>query len=107
MTPREHEEITSLIPSSICFESLPGGSLVRQGLLDLAKGKQTPAALLVSIGRPRLRGLGLPVPEVASEPAHALYALLAESEPDSAHSRYNALIRILVSFERAAECVVQ
>lgn len=107
MTPREHEETVSLIVNSICFESLPGGSIVRQGLLDLAGGKKTPSALLVSIGRPRLRGLGLPVPEIASQPANALYALLAESEPDSAHSRYNALIRILVSFERAAECVVQ
>lgn len=30
---------------------------------------------------------------------------LAEHDCDSAHSRYNALIRRLVSFERAAECV--
>jgi hypothetical protein len=29
---------------------------------------------------------------------------LAESDPLTAHSRYNALIRRLVSFERAAEC---
>ena len=34
-----------------------------------------------------------------------LYELLAQEDPDSAHSRYNALIRKLVSFERAAECV--
>jgi len=30
--------------------------------------------------------------------------LLARENPDSAHSRYNALIRTLVSFERALEC---
>jgi hypothetical protein len=30
--------------------------------------------------------------------------LLAETDSDSAHSRYNALIRRLVSFENAAEC---
>ena len=33
-----------------------------------------------------------------------LYDLLASSGSDSAHSRYNALVRKLVSFERAAEC---
>ncbi len=33
-------------------------------------------------------------------PEHRLYELLAVNESDSAHSRYNALIRRLVSFER-------
>jgi len=33
-----------------------------------------------------------------------LYALLARDNPDAAHSRYNALIRRLVSFERALAC---
>ena len=31
--------------------------------------------------------------------------LLAETDSDSAHSRYNALVRRLVSFENTAECV--
>jgi hypothetical protein len=39
------------------------------------------------------------------DPEHRLYALLARDHPASAHSRYNGLIRRLVSFERAAECV--
>jgi hypothetical protein len=30
--------------------------------------------------------------------------MLAAEDADSAHGRYNALIRQLVSFERAAEC---
>ena len=30
--------------------------------------------------------------------------MLRSVDPDAAHSRYNALIRRLVSFERAAEC---
>jgi hypothetical protein len=34
-----------------------------------------------------------------------LYALLAEDDADSAHVRYNALIRRFVSFERAHACV--
>jgi len=38
-------------------------------------------------------------------PEHRLDELLARADTDSAHSRYNALIRRLVSFERAAECV--
>jgi hypothetical protein len=32
---------------------------------------------------------------------HRLYELLSRTDSDSAHSRYNALIRRLVSFERA------
>jgi hypothetical protein len=93
------------ISSRVEFESLPGGSVVAQGLSDLAKGRESIPALLVLIGAPRLRRLGLAVPEVAGCPEHSLYALLSRSDPNSAHSRYNALIRKLVSFERAAECV--
>jgi len=61
-------------------------------------------ALLVSIGAPRLRRLGFEIPRPFSEAEHRLYRLLAQEDPDSAHARYNALIRRLVSFERAAEC---
>lgn len=82
---------------------LPGSDLVREGLEDLSAGRETAAALLVAIGGPRLRQLGIHVPLVET-PEHRLYDLLARDEPDSAHSRYNALIRRLVSFERALEC---
>jgi len=87
------------------FKGLPGAELVHEGLIDVAEGRETVASLLVLIGAPRLRRLGLSIPETQLQPEHALYKLLAQSEPDSAHSRYNALIRTLVSFERAAECV--
>lgn len=61
--------------------------------------------MLVLLGAPRLRRLGLAVPEAAAgSPEHRLYQLLAVDDPDTAHSRYNALVRLLVSFERAAEC---
>ena len=84
---------------------LPGADLVTSGLDDLARGRETAAALLVLIGAPRLRRLGVPVPDSPiRQPEHRLYALLAAVEPDGAHSRYNALIRRLVSFERAAAC---
>jgi hypothetical protein len=86
------------------LSTLPGGDLIAEGLADLAIGRESAAALLVLIGAPRLGRLGLqiPAPPVAVE--HRLYALLAVTDADSAHARYNALIRRLVSFERAAEC---
>lgn len=87
------------------LEIFPGGDLVQEGLDDLARGLESIPALLVSIGAPRLRRIGLPVPASAfPTPEHRLYWRLAESDPDSAHSRYNALVRRLVSFENAAEC---
>ena len=84
---------------------LPGEDLVRQGVADLASGLETVPALLVAIGAPRLRRLGFTLPESLPEvPEHRLNALLSATEGDAAHSRYNALLRKLVSFERAAEC---
>jgi len=87
------------------YEELPGWELVGQGLADLERGAETVPALLVAIGAPRLRRLGLSVPEVdISSPEHRLYAALSADGPDAAHSRYNALVRRLVSFERALQC---
>jgi hypothetical protein len=88
------------------FSALPGGDLLLQGLDDLRQGVESEEALLVLIGAPRLRRLGLEIPVSTSSdlPEHRLYLRLATTDPDSAHSRYNALLRRLVSFERAAEC---
>ena len=87
---------------------LPGEDLIEAGLSDLRAGRETVAALLVAIGSPRLRRLGLELPDqLPQNPEHRLYDLLAQDDPDSAHSRYNAFIRRLVSYERAAECVNQ
>lgn len=84
---------------------LPGEELIAQGIEDLRQGTESVPALLVSIGAPRLRLLKLPLPDkVFPSPELRLYERLSSSDPDSAHSRYNALIRRLVSFERAAEC---
>ncbi len=85
---------------------LPGGDLVSRGIADLERGAETVEALLVSIGASRLSALGLQVVRPFPAPEHRLYALLAEGGADDAHSRYNALVRRLVSFERAAECGV-
>jgi hypothetical protein len=85
--------------------ALPGGDLVEQGIRDLERGVESIPALLVAIGAPRLARLGLPIPDrCIASPERRLYDALATRDPDSAHSRYNALVRRLVSFERAAAC---
>jgi len=88
----------------MAYQGLPGGDLVERGLRDLEDGVESIPALLVSIGAPRLRRIGLVVPPAIRHPEHRLYARLAEENSDAAHSRFNALVRRLVSFERAAEC---
>jgi hypothetical protein len=84
------------------MNSLPGSDLITTGIQDLRYQRETIPALLVAIGAPRLRSLGLELPEhLPSNPEHRLYDLLSATGSDSAHSRYNALIRKLVSFQRA------
>ena len=99
---------------------LPGAELVCAGLAALEAladdNRETRAAvpelpveaLLVAIGARRLRRAGLHVPDVPGmpkEPELALYHVLARQHPNGIHSRYNALIRRLVSFERAVEAL--
>lgn len=85
--------------------TLPGNELIVAGMKDLTNGIESVPALLVSIGAARLRRIGFDVPPAIRSPEHRLYELLHATNPDAAHSQYNALIRRLVSFERAAECV--
>jgi hypothetical protein len=84
---------------------LPGSELVDAGIEDLRAGRDTTSAALVSMARPRLRALGLDIPDAESDepPGHHLYGLLAADEIATAHSRYNALVARIVSFARAAE----
>jgi len=83
----------------------PGEDLISQGIADLDAGRETVPSLLVSIGAPRLRRGCLSISTATIEnPEHRLYNLLAAENSDAAHSKYNALIRRLVSYERAAEC---
>ncbi|MGH7719337.1 MAG: hypothetical protein ACREON_10895 [Gemmatimonadaceae bacterium] len=84
---------------------LPGGDLIVAGLDDARRGLESIPALLVAIGAPRLRRLGYAVSQPPPDPELRLYTLLARADAASAHGRYNALVRRLVSFERAAECV--
>jgi len=84
---------------------LPGADLIRRGLEDLSGGRVSLESLLVSIGAHRLRRAGLDVPAAIPEADHRLYRLLANEFGNDAHSRYNGLLRRLVSYEQALECV--
>ncbi len=86
------------------LETLPGADLVKQGAKDLDGGYESAEALLVSIGARRLRSVGIELSSPIPYPEHKLYLLLAREKGNAAHSAYNALIRRLVSFERAAAC---
>jgi hypothetical protein len=88
------------------WSDLPGAHLVLAGLKDAARGEETPEALLVTIGATRLRRAGIEVAETLREGEAAelrLYRYLRRAGVRDAFSRYNALLRELVSFERAIE----
>lgn len=81
---------------------LPGAELVDAGLRDLALGVESAEALLVSLVAPRLAAIGVEVPRPLADPDLRLYHRLAATCGDAAHARYNALVRRMVSFQRAA-----
>jgi hypothetical protein len=85
------------------LRGLPAAELVEQGLEDLAAGRESVAALVVAAAGARLRRLGLPVPAGIEEAELRLYRVLERGDPWSAYSRYNALLREVVSFARALE----
>jgi len=85
--------------------TLPGSEIVGPGLSDVAARRETVEALLVSMAATRLGQLGYTVTDPFDRPELRLWSLLAADDPDSAHGRYNALVRRLVSFQRAAACV--
>jgi len=85
------------------FADLPGADLVDRGVSDLAAGRRSLEALLVSRATVRLRSCGVPVGEPLPDADRELYQLLAVRDGTGAHSAYNALTRRLVSFMQAAE----
>ncbi len=97
-----YDRAMALIPDP----ALPGADLVTAGLEDLHAGRETEASLLVQMAAPRLRALGYDVaePPAGTPPAgHRLFAHLEEQLGAGAHSRYNALLRRIVSFASAAD----
>ena len=84
---------------------LPGWELVAPGLADLARHVESEPALLVASFSSRLRALGFHVPDrQIADPEIRLYRLIEATRPN-AHAHYNALVRRMVSFAEAAECV--
>jgi hypothetical protein len=87
------------------LSGLPGETLVRKGLANLKSGRHTPAACLTAIARNRLIAAGVIAEEETPtfpEPERQLYQLLRREGGD-AYSRYNSLLRELVSFEMALD----
>jgi hypothetical protein len=86
------------------IERLPGGDLILAGLSDRSQGRVTAASCLVAIGEPHLRRAGLLNDDRRAgsfEAAEIVLYRLLRSEPGDPYSRYNSLLRRLVSFERA------
>ena len=84
---------------------LAGEELVEQGLADLAGNRVSDYSLLVLIAAPRLKSVGIQVPD-SNFPRpyeHELFARLELRLGTDAHSYYNSLIRRIVSYERALE----
>ena len=62
----------------------PGGDLIAKGLQDLENHVRSEEALLVSVAAPRLRGLGIPVPDDPGVPTpyeHALFSAIERRPP--------------------------
>lgn len=87
------------------LDEIPGSEIVSPGLRDLRDGIITINSLLVLIAGPRLRRLGFEVPDLPVERPieHRLYSLLEDEFGIGAYSRFNSLIRRIVSFSRALE----
>ena len=83
---------------------LPGADLIEAGLANLAAGVVTIESLLVSIAAPGLRDAGLVIDQPIADAELQLYALLSARDGAAAHSKYNALLRRVTSFRRAAQC---
>jgi hypothetical protein len=93
------------MPTDDLIVGLPGEALMREGLADFQSGRCTIAACLVGIARTRLSRAGLLPGGFAGQLPESelqLYRLLRQEGGD-AYSRYNALVRELVSFEQALD----
>ena len=104
---RASGEVSKFIsmPADDLLAGLPGEALVRAGLADYQAGRCTVAACLIGIAGPRLARAGLIPATMVSwllEPEFQLYRLLRQQGGD-AYSRYNALLRELISFESALD----
>ena len=90
-------------PSELLL-GLPGAERILQGLRDYRANRHTMAACLVRMARRRLERAGLLKASTPHDDGAELelYQLLSH-EGNQAYSRYNSLIRELVSFEHALD----
>ena len=86
------------------IDGLPGATLIRDGLRDFRQNRHTMPSCLVRMARRRLAKAGLMEPSSRHDidAELDLYRLLSQ-EGNQAHSRYNSLVRQLVSFEHALD----
>ena len=91
--------------SSELFAGLPGADLIQAGLVDYHDGRHSIPACLVRMARPRLSRAGVMAPSITHDhdAEIELYQLLSASEGPRSFSRYNALVRELISFEHALD----
>lgn len=89
----------------IDIDDLPGAELIQRGLDDAAAGRESVETLLVEIAAPRLRALGIGVPDSLNggDAELRLYSRLGQSGVLDPYGQYNALLRHLTSFVRALE----
>jgi len=91
-------------PQLDLLSGLPAAARIIEGLRDHLENRHSIPACLVRIARPRLARAGLinpsPVHDTGAE--LDLYQLLSQ-DGQPAHSRYNAIMRELVSFEHALD----
>lgn len=89
------------------LEQIPGGDILVMGIRDLQANVRSENALLVLVGRPRLERCGIPVPASSRGdrgPEDELYEqLVTRLGRERGYSRYNSLMRRLVSLENALD----
>jgi len=88
------------------IDDLPGGDLIRAGLLDRAAGLDTVNACLVEIMASKLGKCGFEVEpscDVSRLPEHRLYHLLHEQGNPEPYGQHHSLLRMMSSFGRALE----
>jgi hypothetical protein len=95
-----------------CFEemSLPGSEIIDAGLRDLVHGNLlTVNALAVAEARPKLRFLGVPVPEIVNQisgPRQSLYQKMEEEHAGLGYARFCAVFERVDSFCHALASII-
>lgn len=88
---------------------IPGWEIIDSGLRDIVNGNLSSVnALAVAEARPKLRFLGIPVPDVTKQISNIrtlLYNTMEKQEGDMAHPRFCALLERVDSFCHALSSI--